>query len=94
MYMSGQCMPSGERIHKIATVLKVSEGWLLGYKPLACESKPDSAMYCITANVNDVFVNSRVTATSKHEAIGFFMELIPKATYEDITNIEEDTQNE
>jgi len=30
-YMSGRCVPKGDRLHKIAVILNVRDEWLLGY---------------------------------------------------------------
>ena len=30
-YMSGRCVPKGERVHRMASILGVRDEWLLGY---------------------------------------------------------------
>ncbi len=90
-YVSGTCIPRSDHLHEIASALNVSERYLLGYEDnssmITCERK------CFTITLRfpqNMEIQSKVQAVSDHEAIGKVLEIVSKATYENIMGIKED----
>lgn len=89
-YMSGLYIPRKKHLHKIASALNVSEGYLLGYEDNS-SATPCKRSFVVTLQFpQNVEIQSKVQAISEHEAVGKALELIPTATYENIIEIEED----
>lgn len=90
-YLTGKIIsPRPKHLHKIASILNVSEGYLLGYEDNSSIT-PCERSFAVTLQFpQNVEIQSKVQAVSEHEAIGKVLEIIPTATYENIIEIKED----